>query len=147
MNSILNPFIRKHLINIRHIFILTPSWNMARTDQSIARSIRAFSHDQLAMNDAAASSQRNSKKSAGGSPPAGGSMKPPAQQNVQVAASPVAAAPTASASAPIVIATNSTSDKKETQFGIPNPSFAMKMDDFAAVFFSVNDPHMGVGSA
>lgn len=103
--------------------------------------------DQLAMNDAAASSQRNSKKSAGGSPPAGGSMKPPAQQNVQVAASPVAAAPTASASAPIVIATNSTSDKKETQFGIPNPSFAMKMDDFAAVFFNVNDPHMGVGSA
>ena len=103
--------------------------------------------DQLAMNDAAASSQRNSKKSAGGSPPAGGSMKPPAQQNVQVAASPVAAAPTASASAPIVIATNSTSDKKETQFGIPNPSFSMKMDDFAAVFFNVNDPHMGVGSA
>ena len=103
--------------------------------------------DQLAMNDAAASSQRNSKKSAGGSPPAGGSLKPPAQQNVQVAASPVAAAPTASASAPIVIATNSTSDKKETQFGIPNPSFAMKMDDFAAVFFNVNDPHMGVGSA
>jgi hypothetical protein len=103
--------------------------------------------DQLAMNDATASSQKNSKKSAGGSPPAGGSMKPPAQQNVQVAASPVAAAPTASASAPIVIATNSTSDKKETQFGIPNPSFAMKMDDFAAVFFNVNDPHMGVGSA
>lgn len=103
--------------------------------------------DQLAMNDATASSQKNSKKSAGGSPPAGGSLKPPAQQNVQVAASPVAAAPTASASAPIVIATNSTSDKKETQFGIPNPSFAMKMDDFAAVFFNVNDPHMGVGSA